>query len=371
MANPGQWLHYNDGSPIESRNYYTVSTGKSVYVQDNVSLIDNRLNLALGISDRSITRNLTNTASSESGGGADYSISHTYSDVLPNLGAKYQITKEQSVFFNAAQNFRAPPNYVLAQLVTGGTVTNGVLTGWTLRNPVVDKESSNNFDLGYRLQNDRFTLSGSLYRVDFKDRIATSYDPASNTSTSMNVGASRSQGVEMEAGWEPAKHWSLYGSLTVAESKMNEDKVVVKASNNAWVALPTTGKQFPDTPRLMAGLGVQYAEGAWFAYGQAKYTGKRYSTLLNDDSIGGYTAVNAGAGYEFASTSFFKKPQIKLNVYNVLNTGCLNLNAGSGASFTLNATAYTAPGGGVVSASLPSFYVCAPRTLSITLQSDF
>jgi iron complex outermembrane receptor protein len=102
-----------------------------------------------------------------------------------------------------------------------------------------------------------------------------------------------------------------------------------------------------------------------------KYVGKRYTTLLNDDSIGAYTVVNAGAGYQFASTAYFKKPQIKLNVYNLFNANYLNLNAGSGSSFTTNAATYTASNGAVQAASLPTFYVGAPRTFSITLQSDF
>ena len=372
MANPSQWLLYNDGTPVEFRNYYTVSTGKALFVQDNLNLLDNRLLLALGLSDRSITRDFTNTASAQQAGyGADYQISRTYSEVLPNLGAKYQIDKAQSLFFNGAKNFRAPANFVLSGLVTGGTVANGVLTGYTLRNPAVDKETSNNYDFGYRLQNERFTLSASLYRIDFQNRIATSFDPTTALSTDMNVGASRTQGVELEGGWTPAANWSLYGSLTFTDSKINEDKVVVRATNGTWVALPTTGKEFPDTPRVMAGLGVQYTAGGWFAYGQAKYVGKRYTTLLNDDSISGYTVVNAGTGFEFPKTAFFKKPQIRLNLNNLFNSGYLNLNAGSGSSFRNNAFAYTAAGGAVVAASLPSFYVGAPRTFSVTLQSDF
>ena len=370
MANPDQWLRYNDGTPVEYRNYYTLSTGKAAFVQDNISLMDNRLVVALGLSDRSITRDFTNTASGQlTGYGADYSISRTYSAVLPNIGAKYQLSKEQSMFFNGAQNFHAPANYVLSGLVTGGSVANGVLTGWTLLNPVVDKETSNNYDFGYRLQNEKLTLSASLYRIDFRDRIASSYDPVSNMSTSMNVGASRTQGLELEAGWVPAAHWSLYGSLTLADSQINEDKIVVQATNKAWVTLPTTGKQFPDAPRTMAGLGAQYAANGWYAFGQLKYTGKRYTTLLNDDSVDGYTVVNVGTGFELPSAAFFKKPQLKFNVSNLFNAGYLSVTSGS--SFTNNASAYTTPAGAIVIGSSPSFYVGAPRAFSVTLQSDF
>jgi len=73
-------------------------------------------------------------------------------------------------------------------LLTGGTVVNGTLTGATMRKPVVDIETSTNFDLGYRLQNKDTTFSGSLFMVNFKDRIAAAWDPVSLSSLDYNVG---------------------------------------------------------------------------------------------------------------------------------------------------------------------------------------
>lgn len=372
MEDSGQYLRYNDGTPIHSRNYYTVSTGKSVFIQDTLSLLANRLTATVGLADRSIDRDFTNTASSMSGGGADYQISRTYSDLLPSLGVKYQLTREQSVFFHAAKNFRAPPNWALSGLVTGGTMSNGVLSGFSLREPVVDKETSMNFDLGYRLQSERFTLSGSLYRVNFNDRIASAYNPETALSVDMNVGDAHNQGIELEAGWKPSSRWVVYGSLTLSENKIDENRIAYWDKTNKLVGvLPTSGKDFPDAPRTMAAVGVQYDSGAWFAHGQAKHVGKRYSTLLNDDEIDAYTIVNVGAGLRLPSSSFFRKPQISFNIHNLFDADYLSLSSGSGSSFTSNARAYTAANGAVLGASTPYFYVGAPRSFSITLQSDF
>jgi len=365
------WMRYNDGTPVQSRNYETISTGQSVFIQDTIALMQDKLSLVLGISDRQIKRNFTNTASSLTGGGADYTIDRTYRDTMPNIGARYAIDNQQSVFLNAAQNFKAPANFVLSGLLVGGKVVNGVLTGATLREPTVDKETSNNVDLGYRWQGDRLTFSGTLFYINFKDRIATSYDPTTALTTDQNVGKSRNYGAEGEVGYKIAEGWSLYSSLSLMQDTIEDSLITVKATNGSLVTLPTKGNFYPDSPKVMAGAQLQYDKDNWYGYIQAKYTGARYTTLLNDDRIDGYTLVNLGGGYTWKMTGLVKDAVIRFNVFNVFNTDFLNLNAGSGSSFTNNATPYTAPSGATVAANLPQLYVSPPRSYSVTLQLDF
>jgi iron complex outermembrane receptor protein len=371
MRNSDQYLLYNDGTPVQSRNYKTISTGQSLFLQDTIGLMQDKLSLVLGIADRQIKRDFTNTASSLVGGGADYTIDRTYKDTLPNIGLRYQLDKEQSLFANAAKNFKAPANFVLSGLLVGGTFVNGVLTGATLRQPTVDKETSNNFDLGYRWQSDRLTFSGTAFYIDFKNRIATSFDPTTALTTDQNVGSSRNYGAEGEIGYKLAAGWSLYSSLSLMQDKIEDSLIVVKATNGSLVTLPTKGNFYPDSPKVMAGLQLQYDRAGWNGFIQSKYTGSRFTTLLNDDSIPGYWLWNLGGGYTFQPTSWFKSAVIRFNVFNVFNSNYLNLNSGSGSSFTNNATAYTAPNGATVAANLPQLYVSPPRTYSLTLQADF
>ena len=371
MQNSDQYLRYNDGTPVQSRNYETISTGQSVFIQDTIALMRNKLSLVFGIADRSIKRDFTNTASSLTGGGGNYQIDRTYRDTMPNIGARYEIDKEQSLFLNAAQNFKAPANFVLSGLLIGGTYVNGVLTGATLRQPTIDKETSNNLDMGYRWQSDRLTFSGTFFYIDFKNRIATSYDPSTALTTDQNVGKSRNYGAEGELGYKIADGWSLYSSLSLMQDKIEDSLIVVKATNGSLVTLPTKGNFYPDSPKLMAGAQVQYDKDNWYGYIQAKYTGSRFTTLLNDDSINGYTLVNLGGGYTWKMTGLLKTAMVRFNVFNVFDANFLNLNSGSGSSFTNNATAYTAPNGATVGASLPQLYVSPPRSYSVTLQFDF
>lgn len=357
--NPDAWLKNRDGSYIQYRDTLTISTGKSAFMQDSISLMQDKLNLQLGARYSSIDRDFTNYPSQSAGG--YYAFKKSYSDLLPSLGLRYQLTPAQSVFFNAAKNFKAPGNFSYFGLISGGTFVNGVYTGGKVRSVAVDKETAWNYDLGYRYAADKLTFSGSVFFTDYKNRIASAFNPDTNSRTDYNVGDSTSKGFELESGYALTRNLSLYGSLSYIKTKMKTDMPW-----SGTFSLPTAGKEFPDTPNWLSGLSVQYARDSWYVFGSAKYTGKRYSSLVNDDSLGGYTVFNTGAGYTFPSSSWLKKPTVRLNVNNIFNKEYLNMNSGSGSQFTTNALAV-----GPVAASAPTFYVSAPRSFSVTVTADF
>ncbi|MEY4449102.1 MAG: hypothetical protein RLZZ433_2117 [Pseudomonadota bacterium] len=365
LDNTAAFLLRGDGLPYQARDWKTISTGTSLYAQDSISLMQDKLSLQVGIRNSSIDRDFTNYANAGTFGvgraDLDYQIKRTYSKVLPSFGAKYNLDEEKSVFFNVAENFRAPSNFVLSNLLTGGTVVNGVLTGAILRNPVVGIEKSTNIDLGYRLQNKDTTFSSSVFVVNFKDRIAAAWDPISLTSLDYNVGNVTMKGAEVELGQKLSKNLSIYGSLTYTESLMKQDLKV-----NATLAEATAGKQMPDTPKILAAMAVSYKEGPWFGQLTVKHTGKAFSTLVNDQSMNAYGLWNLSAGYKLPDTAFFKSPEIRLNIDNLTNAEYKRISSPSGSSFTTRALAL-----GTLAGSNPSYNIGAPRFTSVTLRSDF
>ncbi|NDD00552.1 MAG: TonB-dependent receptor [Betaproteobacteria bacterium] len=365
LDNTSAYLLRGDGMPYQARDWKTISTGTSLYAQDSISLMQDQLSLQVGVRNSSIDRDFTNYANAGTFGvgraDLDYQIKRNYSKVLPSFGAKYNLDPEKSVFFNVAENFRAPSNFVLSNLLTGGTVVNGVLTGATLRNPAVGIETSTNFDLGYRLQNKDTTFSGSVFVVNFKDRIAAAWDPVSLSSLDYNVGNVTMKGAEIELGQKLNKNFSVYGSLTYTESLMKQDLKV-----NATLTEATAGKQMPDTPKILAALALSYKEGPWFGQITAKHTGKAFSTLVNDQSMDAYTLWNLSAGYKLPETAFFKSPEIRLNVDNATNAEYKRISSPSGSSFTTRALPL-----GTLAGSNPSYNIGAPRFTSVTLRSDF
>ena len=329
-------------------------------------MLEDKLLLQLGVRGTQIRRDFTNYANSGStsilgASTADYDISKTYGKVLPNIGLRYRLDEQQQVFANVAQNMRVPNNSALANLLVGGSIQNGVLTGATLRDPEVKMETSTNFDLGYRFASDRWTFAGSAYYIDFQNRIASAYDVTANQTIDFNVGSVTTRGFEFEAGYKINNNWSMYGSGTYNISTMKNDLPLT-----ATASLPTAGAQLPDTPNWMAGLRVSYQSNSWYGNLDMKYTGAAYSTLVNDEKMAGYTLFNGAIGYRFEDYGVLKNPSIQFNVYNIFNTKYQRISSPSGSGFTPNAVAL--PG---LSAVAPSYYIGAPTFVSLTLRAGF
>lgn len=351
------YLLRQDGTAYQGRDFLTLNTSHSFFAQDDIGLLDDKLVLSLGLRYTQIERDFTNYASE--GGAAEYNIRQTYARPLPSAGVRYQVTESQQVFVNRAENFKAPPDSVLYGLIRGGSFNGqGELTGYTLKPVTVEEEVSTNWDLGYRYNGKDLSFSGTLFYIDYRNRIASAFDPVNTINTDYNVGDSVTKGVELESAWRFLPDWSVYGSFTYTHSRMGQD---MQTGANTTEA--TAGKAFPDVPNYMAGAALQYRNGAWSANLSAKYTGKRYATLVNDESIDGYTLVSFDAGYRLPSTGWFRDPTVRLNVYNLLDQDYLNLNAGSGSGFTNRALG---EGG-----RAPAYYVGAPRSFSVMLSTDF
>jgi len=348
---------YNNGQVYQGRNYKTVSTGSSYFVTDQVAVGD--LELVPGLRYTEITRDFTNYASSGSGMGADYQASRTWGKLLPSFGARYKLDDATQVYGNVTKNMRAPSNWVMSGWVNGGTYSNGVLNGYTLKpNTSVQAETAINTEAGMRFSGQGYNAQFALFQVDFRNRLASGYNPDTATSTDYNFGSVRMRGLELQAGTKPSGGWSYFGSLTYTQSRVLSD--YTNLVNGTPVTTLTAGNQFPDTPKWMAGASVQYATGPYLAALSAKYVGKRYTTLTNDAWLDGYTVFDFSAGYRFPSGSFMKNPTLRLNVSNLFDKKYLNANSGSGSSIGISDAAGT-----------QTYYVGAPRFTSVTFSSDF
>lgn len=348
------WLVKSDGSTYESRNWDTISTAWQAFLQDSVSLADDRLNVTGGVRTPHVKRDFTNTANdgTYTTSGTTYRYIANFESVLPQLGMRYNFTPKQQVFFNTAKNFKAPPNYAFSPSNNNIAIIDGqaVLIG------NVKAETSINTDLGYRFQGDFLTLSGSLFLVNFKNRMTTAYDPNVGKSVYTNAGSVRNRGVELEAGTAPVRGWSVYSSLTYNDSETKND---LSTTNGT---LPTSGKTFVLTPKWMSGLSVQYAQGPFYVRTRAKYTGTQYATLMNDEKVPVYWLFDLDAGYQFQDVGYMKKPTLRLNVSNLFNKQYRNPSGSQN-----NAQAY----GTITSSGTVYYYLGAPRSYSVTFSADF
>jgi iron complex outermembrane receptor protein len=341
-----------DGSKFESRDWNTISTAYQAFVQDTVTLQDDKMKVNVGFRTPHIKRDFTNFAS-EGNLNPTYNVTKSYDDVLPQFGIRYRLTPDDQLFMSVAKNMKAPPNFVFSNVGSNIKLVNGeaIVSG------DVKEETSWNTDIGYRHQDQNFIATLTLFNVNFKDRQATAFDANTNVSTYTNVGKVQTKGFEIELGTMPVNGWAFYGSLGYTDSEIKNDLRVTSTA-----ALATTGKQLPATPRRKGGVSVEYQDGAFWARVKARATGKQASTLLNDEWAPGYTTYGFDAGYTFANWGWIKRPKLTINVANITDKEYRN----PSSTTVTNTTAL--PG---ISAGTLRYYLGAPRFASATLSMDF
>jgi iron complex outermembrane receptor protein len=343
-----------DGSLFQTRDWLTVSPAYQLYASDVFGFQGEKGELSVGVRAPHITREFTNYPS-EAGGNSlnGYTFEKTFSEVLPQVGMRYNLTPSDQLFVNVGKNFRAPPNFALAPTNNAMVFVNGVPQ---LLGSVV-AETSIMTDLGYRLQTKAFSLSATGFMVDYKNRQANAYDPILDKSIYTNAGDVSNRGIEAELGTTPVNGFSAYVSFTSQKSEVKNDLVPGKGQ-----LLPTKGKQYPLTPETMVGLALQYSSGPFYGRLRVKQTGKQFATLVNDEEVPSYTVGGLDVGYLLGDLGFARNAQIRMNVNNLGNSKYRNPSSGT----VLNASAV-----GGVNAGTVFYYLGAPRLISFTLSSDF
>ena len=132
--------------------------------------------------------------------------------------------------------------------------------------------------------------------------------------------------------------------------------------------IPTRGKELVETPDWTFGLRAYY-DTEWFALGaQAKYTGERWSTDMNDEQTDDYILVDLDARVKLDNMGF-EGTWVQLNVRNVFDEEYL----GSISSRENATTVNVYPGAGTFNraGSAPTYSIGAPRTFMLSLRTRF
>jgi iron complex outermembrane receptor protein len=352
-------IYRPDGSNYQLRDWKTISTGYQAFLQDTMSFMDDALTVNFGVRTPHIKRDFNNYINE--GAAVNYQINRTYSEVLPQFGVRYRLTSDDQLYGSIAKNMKAPGNFVYGS--TNGNFTVDTNTGVITVRDEVRPEISYSFDAGLRHQTSVWNGTFGIYATDFRDRMATAFNPITLTSTTTNVGKVRNYGFEVEAGNNPINGWSVYGSYGYNKSEIKSDTL----GNAAGYYLPTAGKSFPLTPMHKAGLSVQYENGPAWGRITAKATGKQQATLTNDEEVPGYTVFGFDGGYTFADSGWIKRPKLTFNVSNITSKQYRNPSSQS----VLNAAQYGPATAAGVSPKTVFYYLGAPRFASVTLSVDF
>jgi iron complex outermembrane receptor protein len=241
-----------------------------------------------------------------------------YDDVLPNLGASYDVTDAVTVYASYAETLSAPRTDDLYDQI------------------LVDPgpEHTKAYDIGVRYQKGGVLAGASLWKNDFSNRIERVLDEPSGIAFSQNVGDVEQWGIDGQIGFKPSDELSLYGSLSYINSEIQDN-----IPNAVAGILPTKGKSLYEVPEWQGGVRVQWDPMDMLSLGvQGKFVGSRWTNLVNTERFNGYTLWDLDARLKLEQFGL-KNTYLQGNVRNLFDERYLG-----DISSNLTGTAVAQPG---------------------------
>ncbi|MBY8827060.1 TonB-dependent receptor [Hephaestia mangrovi] len=285
----------------------------------------------------------------------------TYNKFLPAANVTYNFTPAFQIYASYSKGEQVPGTDNLYQALYFYGTDQFV-------NPT--PETTDNFDAGLRYTSSKIQAQVGPWLTIFQNRLASSYDPITDTTTYRNLGTVHKYGIDGSVSYQPIKQVSLYafGSWLKSEIQDNVQTGVDGDGNPIYVI--TKGKRESGAPVYTLGGRIDVDLGPVRFGVEAKRTGKRYLNDQNVDLI--YTPYGGGDPVNLGKTS------PAYNVVNAdarLNLGWAGLNDKTWLQFNVtNLFDVVYPGsfGGALAASNDPFtYIGAPRTMSATLNVQF
>jgi len=319
------------------------TTTTQFHLQDTLALMNGKLKINAGFKSPKVQIDTTSQVGSRSGG----SLTATKS-VLPQMGVNFSLSDMSEIFASASQNMRAYQPGVNGPFSQAQVAFDAI-------SATINPETSETYEVGYRYKGDALQGSLAAYMTNFHDRLLSvgSTGIQGNPSVFANVGKVQSKGLEAALIWSIAQDWNWFNSLTLNDSQYQSDYM------DGTTLVNTNGKQVVDAPKVMFNTDLGYENNGWFSNLNAKYTGQRYYTYLNDNQVDAFLLMNVSAGYKQKNVAGMKEVSAQLAITNLADTKYFSTIGSNGfiASDTAGAFATLLEG--------------APRQLFVTVSGKF
>jgi iron complex outermembrane receptor protein len=376
----GNRIINRDGYELRTRDRLSIAELNQFSVEYRGQFMDDALTVNIGVRAPYFTRDLTQNCYSQNASStvlcttevpnaplangnvtfpgrgttqyvAPYQREVKYDDILPNLGVSFRFGEGHSVYASYAETLSAPRTdslYIVSRQADN-----------SLAAPTVQPESGQNFDIGYRYSSSTLVGTASVFANNEDNRIVNTFDEDLGTFVDRNVGSVERWGVEGSVGWSPIEQLSVYASATYMQTELQDDYVYSFTGTTPNI-LQTKGKELVETPEWMLAARVNYEFTSWLEAGlQAKYTGERWVTDVNDMAVDAFTVVDANLRIDLGQFGY-EGTFIQVNADNVFDEQYY-ANLGTRASATPGQLGY----------SQPFASVGSPRTISATLRVAF
>jgi iron complex outermembrane receptor protein len=319
------------GEVLNKRNRLSYAILHQISGEYRGQFFDDALKVQLGVRAPFFRRNLTNYCYTIPGNSSDayctsqsaasvaanpttagYGLPYnnrlkTYSSVLPNVGLTYNLVSDLSMFATYAKGYSVPK-------------TDNLYSFDDVKiNPVdeVKPEKTDTFELGLRYSSRTIQAQVVGWYTYYKNRIISSLvqlEGGATQSLDRNVGAVKQGGVDASVAVRPVKWLSLYGFGSYLDSELQNDAI---DPIRGTVIAATRGKFTVETPKWQYGGRAQLDFGAVSGGVEAKHTGDRWVTDVNDLKSAGYTVVNADVRLSLTPVGL-ERTYLQFNVTNLL-----------------------------------------------------
>jgi iron complex outermembrane receptor protein len=370
------------GEPIEKRNRLSYAILNQVAGEYRGEFFDSKLVLSGGVRAPFFTRNLDQRCVTEGGANAGKGFIDCFNDaasqaaflaanptataptkrnlhynkVLPSAGFTYNFTSAISAFGDYSKGLQVPATDNLYNSFS-------FPAGSDAAHP--KPETTDNFNAGIRYRSGKVQAELSGWYTNYKNRLASTYDPIEDKTVYRNLGTVHKYGVDGSIAYKPIPQVSLYAFGSYLKSKILDNvQSGTDGAGNPILAM-TAGKRESGSPVYTFGGRAEGNVGPVTVGIQAKRTGPRY---VNDQNlpiiVGGvqlwgakapaYTLVDLDARVSLQGIGLNDQTYLQLNVTNLFN----KLYVGGFS-------------GNVATTNIPFAYIGSPRAVSGTINFGF
>lgn len=399
------------GATLQKRDRLSFAILHQLSGEYRGEFMDNRLKISAGVRAPFFKRELNQNCWTTSAGGfidcfnaaaaptygtlnptakAPQSRVYKYDAILPGAGFTFDFMPKASVFGSVTKGISVPGTDPLYNSLFFASTVDGV-------KPVPEKTT--NYDLGLRFRSGDLQAQFTAWMIDYKNRLASAYDPELNETVYRNLGSVRKKGIEGSISYKPVPELSLYAFGSLLDSKIKNDVAIspVTIGGVTYSTAPTAGKFEAGQAKYSFGGTVRGELGPVSVGLTAKRTGPRYIydtnlpvyarfqtspvgvtpvQYVNNQVFGAkapaYTLVNLDARVSLEAIGLNDKSFFQLNVYNLFDkfyVGGFGGNLFQTNVYDLQSStpSPTTPNPG----SVPFVQVGAPRTISGTVSLAF
>ena len=229
----------------------------------------------------------------------NFDVDDQFTFFNPKAGLTYTLSQKQNIYFSYAKAQREPNR-----------------TDYENGSPKPEK--LNDFELGWRINNEKVRVQTNLYWMEYQDQLVlTGAIDKVGAPIRQNVGKSRRVGLEVDATIQLADQWLLKPNLALS-SNQNLDFYFKRDG-----VLQSLGKtQLAYSPGVVAGNALVFAPSTRFQVGLlSKYVGKQYMGNIDSENstLPSYFVSDINFVFTWQPNKWIKEVQWLTTVNNIFN----------------------------------------------------